>query len=90
MGAEALEIDYKTNVQLAHDTFKDKITFVGNIDPSEVIARGTPETVKARTNELLDVFQGYAAVYFECRVRDSGGYAPGNIRAMCGCLRGRG
>jgi uroporphyrinogen decarboxylase len=56
IGADAMEIDFKTDIQLAHDVYKDKVTFFGNIDPSAVLARGTPELVKARTEELLDVF----------------------------------
>ena len=90
IGAEALEIDYKTNVQMAHDAFKDKITFVGNIDPSEVIARGTPETVKARTNELLDVFADTPRFILNAGCAIPADTPAENIRAMCGCLRGRG
>ena len=90
IGADALEIDYKTNVQMAHDTFKDKLTFVGNIDPSEVIARGTVETVKAKTNELLDVFADTPRFILNAGCAIPADTPPENIRAMCGCLRGRG
>jgi len=54
--ADAFEIDYKTDVHKAFDIVHDKITFTGNIDPSGVLARGTPELVKTKTIELLDVF----------------------------------
>jgi uroporphyrinogen decarboxylase len=89
IGAEALEIDYKTNVQMAHDTFKDKVTFVGNIDPSEVIARGTPEVVKAKTNELLDVFADTPRFILNAGCAIPADTPPANIRAMCACLRSR-
>lgn len=55
-GADALELDYKTNIRLAEELMKDKITFAGNIDPSGVIALGTPELVREKTRELMDVF----------------------------------
>ena len=55
-GADALELDYKTNVQLAFDTLKDKACFIGNIDPSGVLALGTPELVEKKTIELLTIF----------------------------------
>lgn len=89
IGAEALEIDFKTNAQLARDVFKDKITFVGNIDPSEVLARGTPALVKLRTEELLDVFEDTPRF-----VLNSGCALPAdtpaeNIRAMLACIRNR-
>jgi len=55
-GADAFEIDYKTDIYKAFDILHDKITFIGNIDPSGVIALGTKELVKKKTIELLDVF----------------------------------
>jgi len=55
-GADAFELDYKTDVQKAHDLFKDKVCFIGNIDPSGVLAMGTSELVERKTIELLNVF----------------------------------
>jgi MtaA/CmuA family methyltransferase len=57
-GADALELDYKTNIQLVHDVCnKENVTFVGNIDPAGVIAFGTPALVEEKTNEILALFQ---------------------------------
>ncbi|TLX72308.1 hypothetical protein E9993_18525 [Labilibacter sediminis] len=56
-GADAFEIDYKTNMHKAYNIFHDKATFIGNIDPSGVLAMGTPEMVYQKTIELLDVFR---------------------------------
>jgi len=55
-GADGLELDYKTDVQLAFDLMKDKCTFFGNVDPSGVLALGSPELVRVKTLELLDIF----------------------------------
>lgn len=55
-GADAFEIDYKTPVKKAFDALKDHAVFTGNIDPSGVLALGTPELVKRKTIELLDIF----------------------------------
>ncbi len=87
IGAEALEIDYKTNVQAAHDAFKDKITFVGNLDPSEVLARGTPAVVKAKTEELLNVFADTPRFILNSGCALPAATPAENIRAMCACLR---
>jgi uroporphyrinogen decarboxylase len=89
IGADALEIDFKTNLQLAHDTLQDKVTFVGNIDPSGVLARGTPELVKLKTVELLNTFADSPRF-----VLNSGCALPPdtpaeNIRAMLACVRNR-
>lgn len=55
-GADALEIDYKTNVQAARSALDGRATFVGNIDPSGVLARGSVEDVERATRELLAQF----------------------------------
>ncbi len=55
-GADALELDFNTDVRLAHALLKDRTTFVGNIDPTGVLALGTPELVEQTTRELLEVF----------------------------------
>jgi uroporphyrinogen decarboxylase len=55
-GADAFEIDYKTDTLKSFEQLHDKITFTGNIDPSGVLALGTPDLVRKKTTELLDVF----------------------------------
>jgi MtaA/CmuA family methyltransferase len=55
-GVDALELDYKTDIQKIYDTFHDKIALFGNIDPSGVIARGTPAGIREKVNELLTVY----------------------------------
>jgi uroporphyrinogen decarboxylase len=55
-GADALELDYKTDTKKTYDLLHDKTTLIGNIDPSGVLAMGTEATVKTKTLELLSVF----------------------------------
>ncbi len=55
-GADAFEIDYKTDMHKAFDVLHDVAAFTGNIDPSGVLALGTPDLVRQKTTELLDVF----------------------------------
>jgi uroporphyrinogen decarboxylase len=57
-GADGLEVDYKTDVRLARDIFDGRTTFAGNIDPSGVLALGTPALVEEKTLELLNIFAG--------------------------------
>lgn len=56
-GADVLELDYKTDIRLAEEKMRDKIAFAGNIDPSGVLALGTPNQVREKTIELLEVFR---------------------------------
>lgn len=55
-GSDGLELDYRTDAELARDKMKDRAVFVGNIDPSGVLALGTPSLVEEKTHELLMVF----------------------------------
>lgn len=55
-GADAVEIDYKTDVAAAHAALKDKVTFIGNIDPSGIVARADAATVRSVTRRLLETF----------------------------------
>ncbi len=55
-GADAFELDYKTDTQKTFDILNNKVCFIGNIDPSGVIAMGTPELVEEKTIELLNIF----------------------------------
>jgi len=55
-GADALELDHETDATLARDRLKGRATFIGNLDPSGVLALGTPALVEQKTRELLGVF----------------------------------
>ena len=55
-GSDGLELDYRTDPLLAREKMKDRAVFVGNIDPSGVLALGTPQLVEEKTRELLSVF----------------------------------
>ena len=52
-GADALDLDYQTDELLAHDLMKDSMVFIGNLDPSAVVALGTPELVESKSRELI-------------------------------------
>jgi uroporphyrinogen decarboxylase len=56
IGAEGLEVDYKTDIHLVHKFFENRTTFFGNLDPSGVLAFGTPQLVEQKTLELLTLF----------------------------------
>jgi uroporphyrinogen decarboxylase len=56
-GADALELDQRTSLTLAHAELRNRCTFIGNLDPSAVLCLGTPASVTEKTRELLDVFR---------------------------------
>jgi len=55
-GADGLELDYKTDVKKAFDLMQNRTTLLGNVDPSGILALGTPEMVREKTIELLDIY----------------------------------
>lgn len=56
-GLDAVELDYKTNVQKIHSAYKNQICFFGNIDPSGIIALGTPKMVQQKALELFELYK---------------------------------
>ncbi len=55
-GADAIELDYQTDVKLAHDLMMTSVTFIGNLDPSGIVALGTPEQVEREARALIELF----------------------------------
>lgn len=58
IGADAYDLDYKTDISLIYEMFHDSAALIGNIDPSGVLALGTVEDVRRKTLELLEVYKG--------------------------------
>ncbi|MBM3310352.1 MAG: uroporphyrinogen decarboxylase [Candidatus Aminicenantes bacterium] len=81
-GADALELDHKTDSRKAHAAMKDKAVFIGNIDPSAVLALGSPEEVAAKTRELIAVFFGTSGFILNAGCAIPAETPPANLRAM--------
>jgi uroporphyrinogen decarboxylase len=58
-GADALELDYKTDARAVRRVCGERMTLFGNIDPVGVLLNGSPELVDSKVDELL-------AVYADC------------------------
>lgn len=81
-GADALELDYKTDVRAAREVLKGRAAFIGNIDPSGVLALGTPGLVEAKTRELLEAFAGVPGFILNAGCAIPAETPPANLRAM--------
>lgn len=53
-GAAIIEIDQKADQQTSKAAATGKATLLGPVDPSEVMAYGTPELVTEKCNETLE------------------------------------
>ncbi len=56
-GTDALELDYKTDIRKIYEKCNGKIAFIGNIDPSGVLALGKVEDVERETRKLMQVYE---------------------------------
>lgn len=86
-GADALELDYKTDVQLARLALSGRAAFVGNLDPSAVLAMGTPELVAAKTHQLLEVFESEPRFILNAGCGIPASTPPENLKAMIRAAR---
>jgi len=86
-GADALELDYKTDVRLARESLHGRATFIGNLDPSGVLALGTPQLVAQQTRRLLAVFAGEPRFILNAGCAIPAGTPPENLRAMIAAAR---
>ena len=80
--SEGLEIDYKTDVKAAHDALWDTATFIGNLDPSGVLALGSTELVEQKTRCLLEVFSDTPRFILGAGCSIPAETPSANIRAM--------
>ena len=62
LGASFENIGPAGDIKQISETLKDKAAFSGNLDPLEVLWKGTPELVKSETTRIIE------------RCRDNGGY----------------
>jgi len=81
-GADGLELDYRTDAALAHQKMKDRAVFIGNIDPSGVLALGSPALVEQKTRELLNVFADTPRFILNAGCAIPPITPPENLRAM--------
>jgi len=81
-GTDAVELDYKTDIKLAHRVCKDSVVFIGNIDPSGVIALGTVEEVRNTAQQLLEVYSDSPRFILNAGCAIPSTTPSENIRAM--------
>ena len=69
------ELDCKTDLVKAKRTAGSRHVLFGNLDPSGVLALGSPEKVREATRELISAWKPGRAFHLECRLRHPDDYA---------------
>ena len=87
-GTDAVELDYKTDVQKAFDVLHNDACFIGNIDPSGVIAMGSPKLVEQKTIELLVIFSKTNRFILNAGCAIPSNTPEENLRTMMRAARG--
>jgi uroporphyrinogen decarboxylase len=77
-----IELDYKTDAIMAKSTVGARHVLFGNIDPSGVIARGSPQRVREATRQLISAWKpgGHFILNAGCAIPPT--TPPENIRAL--------
>jgi uroporphyrinogen decarboxylase len=86
-GSDGLELDYRTDAAMAHNKMKDRAVFIGNIDPSGVLALGTPQLVEEKTRELMTIFADTPRFILNAGCAIPPITPPENLRAMINTAR---
>lgn len=81
-GSDALELDTKTDANRAAEVLGDRATFIGNLDPTTVLAYGTPQIVEQKCRELLRIFSRTRRFILNAGCGIVASTPPENIRAM--------
>lgn len=86
-GADGLELDHKTDVRCAHDIIRNRTAFVGNLDPTGVLAMGIAWDVGEKVRELQRVFADTPRFILNAGCAIPATAPPDNIRAMIQAAR---
>ncbi len=87
-GADGLELDYKTDIHTAHDKMRESTVFLGNLDPSAVLAHGGPEDVAVATRAVLETFADTPRFVLNAGCAIPPTTPPENLHAMIRTARG--
>ncbi len=86
-GADLLELDYKTAAARACVVFRGRTTFIGNLDPSAVLARGAPALIREKTRELCETFRSNPRFILNAGCAIPADTPEANLRAMIDAAR---
>lgn len=82
IGADAVELDYKTNLQQVYEHFHQQMVLFGNIDPTGVLTEGTPSEVAQKTRQLLNLYKNSPRLVVNAGCAIPPTAPEENIRAM--------
>jgi len=86
-GTDGLELDYKTDIRKIHAHMSKHNLFIGNIDPSGVLALGSRQLVRNKTMELLEAYKDSPRLIINAGCAIPPGTPSENIQEMINTVR---
>ncbi|MDL2256006.1 uroporphyrinogen decarboxylase family protein [Parabacteroides sp. OttesenSCG-928-K15] len=87
MGLDAVELDYETSTDKIYHHFHDRTALFGTVDPSGVMALGTPEMVSEEAAGIVDAYKGNPRLVLGTGCAIPPMAPEENIRAIIRCAR---
>jgi uroporphyrinogen decarboxylase len=82
-GAEILELDHGNDLEATFAAIGQRACVFGNLDPSSVLVQGTPELVRKKSREAIDIARRSGGRFVLCPGCTVGANTPPeNVRAM--------
>jgi uroporphyrinogen decarboxylase len=87
LGLSFENIGPAADIQLVSDTLKGKTAFSGNLDPLEVLWKGTPDLVKRETERIIKACKTNGGYIFNTGEMNPGQVPAENMKAMIDTAR---
>ncbi len=88
-GTDALELDFKTDIRAIHAACSRSVVLSGTVDPTGVLAQGTPADVESAVRAILDVYEDSPRLIVNAGCAIPPTTPSENIRALVRAARGR-
>ena len=81
-GADMLDVDYKTDLQVCRETVGDRAVIRGTVDPSGVFRLGDPDLVDQKCRESIDILGQTGRYFMDAGCQILAETPPENVHAM--------
>jgi MtaA/CmuA family methyltransferase len=81
LGVDIIDVDHMMDISLVRQKVGPKVVLGGNIDPSEGVARGTPDSIRQTMRQAYQLAGNPFMVNAGCEIPS--GTPPENLKAMC-------
>ena len=81
-GADMLDVDYKTDLEVCREAVGNRAVVRGTVDPSSVFQLGDPELVDRKCRESIEILGQTGRYFMDAGCQIMPGTPPENVHAM--------